>query len=281
MQIRRIAPYLVLVLWTAILYFPALSNPFVYDDDSQIVKNKNIDSPRAALVYFRRPQEFDQSFGPQPGAFYRPLFWLSLMVDNKISGRNPEFFHATNILIHALNGILIFLIFRRWFTGPLPLIAALAWLSLPIHTEVVAWISGRPMALATFFVLLGVLAALKYAERRSWKYLLLMTLASCAALISHEAGIAAPLLAILAIVLSSPAALRWRSTINVVFAVSIPLAAYVVLRMVVFHQPTASFQPLAAILLQGPVTVAKYAWWIIYPPPMSMERSTELIDLTF
>jgi len=281
MQIRRAVPYLVLLLWAAVLYFPALSNPFVYDDDSQITKNRNIDSPKSVLVYFRQPSVFDQAFDPQPGSFYRPLFWLSLMIDNKISGRNPKLFHVTNILIHGLNGILIFLIFRRWFTGPLPLIAALAWLSLPIHTEVVAWISGRAIGLATLFVLLDVFAALKYSERRAWKYLVLMSLSSCAALLSHEAGIVGPLLAIFTIIWSSPRAQRWQSTIKVAVAVLIPLAAYVVLRTAIFHQPSASFQPFAEILLRGPVTVAKYVWWTVYAPAMSMERSTELIDLTF
>ena len=159
--------------------------------------------------------------------------------------------------------------------------AGLAWLSLPIHTEVVAWISGRAISLATLFVLLDVFCALKYAERRSWKYFLLMTLASCAALLSHEVGVVGPLAAILTIVVCSPPALRWRSTMNVIVAVSIPLASYTVLRTAVFHQPTGSFQPLPEILLRGPVSVAKYVWWTIYAPAMSMERSTELIDLSF
>lgn len=281
MQIRRVVPYLVLLLWTAILYSSALSNPFVYDDQSQIVRNPNLNSPRAVLVYVRKPDAFDQAFGPQPGSFYRPLFWFSLMIDNQISGRNPEVFHATNILVHAVNGILIFLIFRRWFTTPLPLIASLVWLSLPINTEVVAWISGRALSLATFFVLLDLLCALKYAERRSWKYLLLLTLSSCAAVLSHEAGIVGPVVVISAVFCTSPAMLRWRSTIIAVVAVAIPAVAYVVLRTAVFHQPSASFQPLNQILLQGPVTVAKYFWWTIHAPAMSMERSTELIDLTF
>lgn len=281
MQIRRAAPYVVLLLWTTILYFPALSNPFVYDDQSQIAKNPDINSLRAALVYFRQPSAFDQAFAPQPGSFYRPLFWLSLTIDNIISRRSPEFFHATNLLIHALNGILVFLIFRRWFTGLLPLLAGLAWLSLPIHTEVVAWISGRAISLATLFVLLDVFCALKYAERRSWKYLVLTTLASCAALLSHEAGIVGPLLAILTILWRSEAALRWRSTINVLVAVMIPVVTYIVLRAAVFDKPTAAFQPLTEIFLRGPVSVAKYIWWTIYAPAMSMERSTELIDLTF
>ncbi|MGZ8845740.1 MAG: hypothetical protein ACXW3C_04685, partial [Pyrinomonadaceae bacterium] len=281
MRIRSAAPYLVLLLWPAILYLPGLSNPFVYDDQSQIAENRNINRPGSVLVYFRQPSAFDKAFAPQPGSFYRPFFWLSLMIDNKISQRNPQFFHATNILIHALNGILVFMIFRRWFTGLLPLMAGLAWLSLPIHTEVVAWISGRAISLATFFVLLDVFCALKYAERRSWRYLVLMTLASCAALLSHEAGIVGPLLAILTILWRSQAALRRRSTINVIVAVMIPVAAYTVLRAAVFDEPPVSFQPLTEILLRGPVSVAKYIWWTIYAPAMSMERSTELIDLTF
>jgi tetratricopeptide (TPR) repeat protein len=67
----------------------------------------------------------------------------------------------------------------------------------------------------------------------------------------------------------------------VIVAVSIPLIAYTVLRTAIFHQPPVSFQPLAAILLRGPVSVAKYVWWTFYAPAMSMERSTELIDLRF
>lgn len=281
MRVRRAAPYFVLLLWTTILYFPALSNPFVYDDESQIVKNSDLNSTRAVLVYFRQPQAFDQAYAAQPGSFYRPLFWLSLMTDNRISGRNPQIFHATNILIHALNGILVFMILRRWFPVLLALMAALAWLSLPIHTEVVAWISGRAMSLATFFVLLDVLCALKFAEGRSWKYLLLLMLSSCAALLSHEAGIVGPFLAVLTVAWSSPAVVRGRSTISVIVAVSIPLFSYIVLRTAVFQQPSASFQPLSEILLRGPVSVAKYVWWTIYPPAMSMERSTEFIGLTF
>ena len=281
MQIRRAVPYVILLLWPAILYFPALSNPFVYDDQSQIVKNPNINSFQAAAVYFRQPTAFDQAFAPQPGSFYRPLFWLSLTLDNKISARSPEFFHATNLLIHAVNGILIFLIFRRWLNGLWPLTAALVWISLPIHTEAVAWISGRAISLATLFVLLAVLCALRYAERRSGTWLLLMALANCAALLSHEAGIVGPLLAALTIVSTSPPDLRRRSTINVIVAIAIPVLFYAVVRLVVFNQPQASVQSFTEILLRGPVTVAKYVWWIIYAPAMSMERSTELMDLQF
>jgi tetratricopeptide (TPR) repeat protein len=64
-------------------------------------------------------------------------------------------------------------------------------------------------------------------------------------------------------------------------AISIPLALYATLRTAVIHQPGIAFQPFAEILLRAPVTVAKYVWWTMYAPAMSMERSTELVDLTF
>jgi tetratricopeptide (TPR) repeat protein len=281
MQFRRLVPHILLLAWAAVLYFPGLANPFVYDDLPQIVRNPHLKNPSASLIYFREPALFDDAFGTQSGSFYRPLFWMSLVSDKEIGRQSPEFFHATNILIHALNGILVFLLLRRWFAGPLPLVGALAWLSLPIHTEVVAWISGRGLALATFFILLSVLAALKFSERSGWKYLLLLVLASCAALLSHETGVVAPLLATFAIFWASGASERWRSTVLVFVASTVPLLAYIVLRMVVFHTAPLAIQPLKEILLQGPVSIAKYVWWTMYPPAMSMERSTELIDLTF
>src|SRR5262249_17384817 len=159
---------------------------------------------------------------------------------------------------------LVFLLFRRCFDGLLPLAASLAWLSLPIHSEVVAWISGRGLSLATFFVLLSLLAALKYSERRSAKYLIVVSLACCAALLSHEAGCVAPILATLAVLSTSPAGARWRSTLQTVVAGAIPLAAYGVLRALMFHADSVRIQSLPEILLQGPVSLAKYVWWTVF-----------------
>jgi hypothetical protein len=176
---------------------------------------------------------------------------MSLVLDREIWGLNPEGFHATNILLHALNGILIFLLFRRWMAAPFPLLAALVWLTLPIHTEVVAWICGRGLSLATFFTLLSMLAALNYAERRSPKQLWLLALASSAALLSHEIGIVAPALALFAVVLHTPAPERRRTIIPVLIPCGVVLAAYTLLRIGIVRTGAPSTEGLPAILLRG------------------------------
>ncbi len=270
-----------LPVWTAILYFSALSNPFIYDDQPQIVQNPHLVSPSAAMIYVREPALFGDAFGAQSGSFYRPLFWLTLVLDKGVGGGSAEIFHATNLLLHAINGILVYLLFRRFLAGVLPLAAALAWESLPIHTEVVAWISGRGLSLATFFVLVAAIAAVKYAERRSAKYLWLEALTCCAAFLSHEAGVVAPLLAGLAVLSIAAPPGRSRTTVRVLIAGAIPVAVLAAFRVIAFHMPGLVFHTLPEFLLQGPVTMAKYVWWTIVAPGMSMERSSELLDVTF
>src|SRR5580704_13119684 len=42
-----------------------------------------------------------------------PLTWISQMVDFQFFGLNPTGYHATNLLLHLVNSILLFLLLRR------------------------------------------------------------------------------------------------------------------------------------------------------------------------
>src|SRR5262245_15065134 len=117
------------------------------------------------------------------------MFWATVFTDWRLWGPHAAGFHAFNIALHFLNGVLVFFLFRRWFTPLVAVFAGLAWLSLPIHSEVVAWISARGLSLVTAFVLISILASIKYAERRSPIFLVLLVFSSAGALLSHEAGI--------------------------------------------------------------------------------------------
>ena len=75
---------------------------------------------------------------------WHPLTWISHMLDVEMFGLNPGMHHLTNVLLHILNSILLFLVFER-MTGALwrsAVVAALFALH-PIHVESVAWISER------------------------------------------------------------------------------------------------------------------------------------------
>ncbi|HSY36152.1 MAG TPA: tetratricopeptide repeat protein [Acidobacteriaceae bacterium] len=177
--------------WLAILYAAVLNAPFVYDDIDQIANNPALQSWHAVYAQFiLAPVSFTSGFLGSGGTLYRPLFWISLALDQHLWGAEAGGFHFTSLLLHWFNGLLLFQLLRRL---KLPLyvsgFATLVWLGLPINTEVVAWISGRPYLLSTAFLLLALHAALSYARSKHW--LPLAAFITCALLadFSHEQGL--------------------------------------------------------------------------------------------
>jgi tetratricopeptide (TPR) repeat protein len=96
---------------------------------------------------------------------WHPLTWLSYLLDFQLFGLNPTAFHATNLLLHLANSILLFLIVQRmtkamWRSA---LVAAIFALH-PLHVESVAWISERKDVLSAFFWMLTIWAYVRFAE---------------------------------------------------------------------------------------------------------------------
>ncbi len=84
---------------------------------------------------------------------WHPLTWISHMVDCELFGLNAGAQHLVNVLFHAANAALLFLLLLRltdrlW---PTVMVAALfAW--HPLHVESVAWISERKDVLSWLFL---------------------------------------------------------------------------------------------------------------------------------
>ena len=99
---------------------------------------------------------------------WHPLTWLSHMVDCQLFGLNAGGHHLVNVLFHATNAVLLFLLLLR-LTSALwqsALIAALfAW--HPLHVESVAWVAERKDVLSAFFGLLTLMAYVRYTQSRS------------------------------------------------------------------------------------------------------------------
>jgi tetratricopeptide (TPR) repeat protein len=141
-------------------YFPALHNSFVnYDDPRYIVSNPHIQS---GLTW--------QSIRWAGTAYYEsnwhPLTWISHAADISLFHLNPTGHHAINILLHASNAVLLFLLLqsatkRDWESF---FVAALFALH-PINVESVAWASERKNVISVFFLLLALYAYGKYVAR--------------------------------------------------------------------------------------------------------------------
>jgi len=147
-----------------LIYVQTLGHSFVFYDDLDYVRNN---------VHVRRGLTFSSvswAFQTTAESNWHPLTWLSHMLDCQLFGLNPGGHHLTNLLLHAANSILLFVLLKK-MTGALWRSAVVAALFAvhPLHVESVAWVAERKDLLSTFFFLLTVLAYVRYARRPGWK----------------------------------------------------------------------------------------------------------------
>jgi protein O-mannosyl-transferase len=97
---------------------------------------------------------------------YHPLTWLSLMLDSSLWGGSALGFHLTNVVLHAANAVLLFLVLRR-MTGAAwrSLLVAAIFAVHPLRVESVTWISARKDCLSALFGLLAIGAYVRYVAR--------------------------------------------------------------------------------------------------------------------
>jgi Tfp pilus assembly protein PilF len=100
-----------------------------------------------------------------------PLTWLSLMLDADLYGGRAGGYHATNVILHAANSVLLFmaLFFATRERAKSAVVAALFALH-PLHVESVAWIAERKDVLSTLFGFSSLIAYVRYATiGGSWR----------------------------------------------------------------------------------------------------------------
>lgn len=146
------------LLIVGLCYANALPNDFVLDDVAIVGSNLEIRNI-TPIRFLKSPYWAQQQYG----GIYRPFTILSLSVDYAIWQNWAPGFRITNLLVHALNGWLLFLLCRSLFrgrgtgnpslTGISALGAMVIYLAHPVHTEAVVSIVGRSELFATCFFL--------------------------------------------------------------------------------------------------------------------------------
>lgn len=152
-----------IVAATFAAYANSFGNEFLFDDISQIVENTVIRSfaniPKAFthhLTYFSEEHQ-------EAGKFYRPLQTLTLMSDYLLWGKEPLGYHITNTLLHALVSSLLFIFFYLITRNAvMSFLAGLIYAVHPVHTEAVAYMSGRADSLCAIFLLIMVIFQIAY-----------------------------------------------------------------------------------------------------------------------
>ncbi|MHB8834966.1 MAG: tetratricopeptide repeat protein [Candidatus Methylomirabilia bacterium] len=131
-------------------------------------------------------------------ANWHPLTWLSHMADVEVFGLRAGGHHLANVLIHAANAIVLFLLFWR-MTGALRASAFIAALFAvhPLNVESVAWVAERKNVLSTFFLLLTLASYVRFVRRPSWNRYLLTLLSFALGLLSKPMLVTLPFVLLL------------------------------------------------------------------------------------
>ena len=156
-----------------LVFLPSTRYAFVYYDDPEyVMDNPNMQEGLTA-------ENVRWAFASRTyAANWHPLTWLSLMGDvsaakavcgesplkrtkNRERGILPKLMHSHNVLLHALNAALLFVLLSLIAGGRLAPVwtlgATLLWAVHPLRVEVVSWITERKELLSVFFMLLSLI----------------------------------------------------------------------------------------------------------------------------
>lgn len=162
----RAAAVLLVALVAAGIFAPTLSHRLVWDDG--LLLEHIDDRIRAGGLGALLSSEFRIGILGEPTGYYRPVVLASLWADAKLATALPVSFHLTNILLHAgVCALLLLLLETVTASLPAALAGALLFAVHPVHTEAVAFVSGRTDLWAALFALLAALvwAGERYGSR--------------------------------------------------------------------------------------------------------------------
>ncbi len=197
-RLKRALPMATLVALAVLPYLNILFNGFVYDDDTQLLKNPYVRSfGYLKEIFTTNVWSFKEV--TDVTNYYRPMMTLGYLATYKLFGMRAFGFHLISLLLHVLVVCLVYSLAQRITGDRLAAFMAGALFALhPIHTESVDWIAAVTDLEVTFFYLLTFwffLAAAKAGGRRSAALLGAMGGTFILALLSKEQAMTLPALA--------------------------------------------------------------------------------------
>jgi tetratricopeptide (TPR) repeat protein len=159
---------LVLVVLVCVAFGRTLTGAFLaYDDPVYVTENEVV---RGGLGW----AGVRWAFTTGHGANWHPLTWLSHMADVSLYGLDARGHHATSLLLHFANALLVLLLVRSMTGAPgAALVVAALFAVHPTRLESVAWISERKDVLSTLLGLLATSAWVAWARSARRLYLVL------------------------------------------------------------------------------------------------------------
>ncbi|HYM09259.1 MAG TPA: tetratricopeptide repeat protein [Bryobacterales bacterium] len=224
------------------VYWRSLHGPFLFDDADLFEVRSSVRLRDWGVILA----------GP------RPLLILSYVLNRELSGFDPFSFHLVSVVLHIINTLILWRIVRllcaspglsQWLTARarsiLAVFVPLLFLTTPVATESVSYVSSRSELLAAAFYLLGMWAFFAaWREKRPWLAAFLIAFLYGCSVTSKQHAITLPAALLLADYFFF-AAQDWRKLkanwrIYAVLGLEMLVGGFIVVRNVI-HVPSAGF----------------------------------------
>ncbi len=142
----RILRGCLLVLLAVVCYAPAYNAGFVFDDAIYVTGDERLETAGGLWRIWTEPSGGSDGYKHQ----WYPMTGTVLWVEHALWGLSPFGYHFVNVLLHALNAIILWRLLARLGLG-----AGAAWVTgavfalHPLHVASVAWVSELKNVLST------------------------------------------------------------------------------------------------------------------------------------
>ncbi|HEB55555.1 MAG TPA: hypothetical protein ENI98_04465 [Gammaproteobacteria bacterium] len=226
----RLILLMLLLLLPPLIYSPGLHGPFLLDDYSNFIQNEAVHVQDLSFASLHGAANSLIS-----GILGRPVAAISFVFNYYLTNGadNPYGFKLFNVVIHSINGLLIFWFVRllllrlqahpaqplKEFTrhGSITLLAgfiALLWVCHPIQLTSVLYVVQRMTSMAALFMLLALIAYLKarttQQARTRWIWFTTIPFWGVLALLSKETGFLLPLYILVLELVLFPKSFPWK-----------------------------------------------------------------------
>jgi tetratricopeptide (TPR) repeat protein len=166
---------------TVLAYSHSLRNGFIWDDDDHLTQN-----PAMLSV-----DGLKQIWSVLTVSRYYPLTLTTFWLERRCWGLQPLPYHAVNVVLQAVNALLLWTLLRHLkFRGAW--VAAAVWAIHPVNVETVAWITELKNTQSGFFCLLALLLFLRFEDESRWRDYWLALLFGVAAMLSKPSTVVLP-----------------------------------------------------------------------------------------
>jgi hypothetical protein len=172
-----------------IAYLPGLADPLLFDDYTHLSNAARQSwSELIANSLLSRSSSRD---------FLRPVGYISYWLDYRWAGDHAVRWHLWNVLAHATNSVLVYVLGRQLhLSRRAALFAGLVFAVHASHAEVTGSMAARFDLLAFFFSAVALIAINRFGDTRKRIWIAVMFAATLLALLSKEAAFCLPLMAL-------------------------------------------------------------------------------------